>query len=236
MIDRIRPLAAAPAAFSSPTLALILLLLLLHPGLWAASQSGSCKASGHQAACSGCSGASPEDGTAHGGCAGGEGAEADARNAAGQQHLAPGGKRGQVGRGGHHAVMQNAMRLVHDFRDSIERQVVELDNGIVTTTISASNPEAAKTLARHVAEMKSLLESGGRVRGWDPLFREIFDHYSEIDMQVEAIPGGVRVTETSENPEVAKLIKAHAQKVNEFLARGPAAVHESTPLPSDYRP
>ena len=77
-------------------------------------------------------------------------------------------------------------------------------------------------------------DGGGRVRNWDPLFREIFDHRSEIVMEIETVEGGVRVTETSENPAVAALIKAHAYKVSEFVARGPAAVHEATPLPEGY--
>lgn len=42
------------------------------------------------------------------------------------------------------------------------------------------------------------------------------------------------MTETSDNPEVVKLIRAHARKVNEFVARGPAAVHEETPFPESY--
>ena len=142
--------------------------------------------------------------------------------------------KGRMG-GGRHGVMRSAMSLVHEYRDVIEREVVEIENGVITTTVSG-DPEAAEVLSRHVAEMKGLIESGGRVRAWDPLFREIFDHYQEIDMTVETVAGGVRVTETSENPEVAKLIKAHARKVGEFVARGPAAVHESTPLPDGYVP
>ena len=137
--------------------------------------------------------------------------------------------------GGNHGVMRSAMSLVHEYRHVIERDVVEIEDGVITTTVSR-DPEAAKVLSRHVAEMKTLIETGGRVRAWDPLFREIFDHYKEIDLKVEAVEGGVRVTETSDNPEVAKLIKAHAYKVNEFVARGPAAVHESTPLPDGYVP
>ena len=83
--------------------------------------------------------------------------------------------------------------------------------------------------------MKDLLEGGGRIRAWDPHFSEIFDHYDEVDMVVEALDDGVRVTETSENPEVVKLIRAHARKVDDFVARGPAAVHEPTALPDDYQ-
>lgn len=135
---------------------------------------------------------------------------------------------------GNHGVMGTAMTLVHEHRDAIEREVEDIPNGVVTTTWSALDPDAARTLERHVVEMKAALEKGETVRGWDPLFAEIFQHYDEIDMLVETIEGGVRVTETSDNPEVVKLIQAHARKVNDFLARGPAAVHEETPLPEGY--
>jgi hypothetical protein len=82
--------------------------------------------------------------------------------------------------------------------------------------------------------MQELLESGGRIRMWDPLFVEIFDRSEEIEMVVEMLDDGVRVTETSDDPEVAKLIQAHARKVDEFVARGPEAAHEATPLPAGY--
>lgn len=130
--------------------------------------------------------------------------------------------------------MESIHALVHSYRLDIQREVEEIEGGVVTVTRSPSNPEAARTLARHVQEMSDLLEGQGRIRGWDPVFREIFDHRSEIDLEIEWLEDGVRVTETSENPEVVKLIRAHARKVSDFVARGPAAVHEETPLPDDY--
>jgi hypothetical protein len=141
-----------------------------------------------------------------------------------------------AGRGQNQAVMQTAMRLVHDYRHSIDRQIVETDTGVVTETRIPSNPEAAEILERHVRAARTLIESGGQVRRWDPLFSEIFEHSSEISMVIEPIEDGVRVTETSENPQVTKLIQAHAYKVSDFIARGPAAVHEQTPLPEGYQP
>lgn len=130
--------------------------------------------------------------------------------------------------------METARVLVHQHRQEIERQVEELDNGVVTVTRAPSSPEAAEAIDRHVREMKRVLESGGRVRMWDPLFREIFDHADKITMEIEKLEDGVRVTETSADAEVVKLIQAHAHKVTEFLDRGPAAVHEETPLPEGY--
>ena len=130
--------------------------------------------------------------------------------------------------------MQTARALVHDYRQDIERQVEEVDNGVVTVTRAPANAEAAQAIARHVREMKQLLASGGRVRMWDPLFRELFDRAGEISMDIEELEDGMRVTETADDPEVVALIQAHARKVTEFIERGPAAVHEETPLPVGY--
>lgn len=54
-------------------------------------------------------------------------------------------------------------------------------------------------------------------------------------MTIETLADGVRVTETSANPEVVTLIQAHARKIDAFIARGPEAVHEPTALPPGYR-
>ena len=139
-----------------------------------------------------------------------------------------------AGQSGGPAVMETAMVLVHDYRQVIERRVEEIENGVVTVTRAPSSAEASQAIERHVREMKNVLESGGRVRVWDPLFREIFDHADKITMEIEELEDGMRVTETSDDPEVVKLIQAHAHKVTEFLDRGPAAVHEETPLPKGY--
>ena len=158
------------------------------------------------------------------------------RRGAGMGHGGAGMGRGGagMGRGGGPAVMQTARALLHDYRSVIERRTEEIDNGVITVTRSPSSPEAAEAIRRHVREMRELLEGGGRVRLWDPLFRELFERADEISMQIEDLEDGMRVTETSDDPEVVKLIQAHARKVTEFVERGPAAAHEETPLPADY--
>lgn len=153
-----------------------------------------------------------------------------------RQGMGAGGGRSEARGANRPEVMQATHALVHEHRQDIVREIENIDDGVITVTRSPGNPEAVSVLQRHVREMKGLLEGGGRLRAWDPLFSEVFKHYAEIDMAVEALDDGVRVIETSENPEVVKLIQAHARKVSEFLARGPAAVHEATPLPDDYRP
>ena len=133
------------------------------------------------------------------------------------------------GKGGHRELMANIHGLI-DAHASIEREVENIEGGVVTIT-RATDPELVETLQTHVAQMYALIESGGSIRHWDPLFVEIFEHAEQIVMETELLEDGIRVTETSEDPYVAKLIQAHARKVNEFVERGMEAMHEPTPVP-----
>src|SRR4029453_11346772 len=88
----------------------------------------------------------------------------------------------------------------------------------------------------HVQRMKGRIEAGRPLRRMDPLFREIFEHHGAITMTVSPIPGGVEVTETSPDPQVALLIRQHAHHaVSEFVARGMGRAMQPTPLPPGYR-
>ncbi|MCP4202748.1 MAG: hypothetical protein GY769_12535 [bacterium] len=140
--------------------------------------------------------------------------------------------RGGGMRGGHRALMESTWTLI-DGHEAIERKVEDVPGGVRTITTS-TDENLVPVIRRHVREMADLIENGGRIRAWDPLFAEIFDHAEAIEIAIEDIDGGVLVTETSEDEEVAKLIRAHAFKVLEFVARGDEAYRESTPLPEDY--
>lgn len=117
--------------------------------------------------------------------------------------------------------------------ESLERTVEEIPGGVRTRTVSQT-PEIVDAVRIHVRQMVDLIHGGGRIRNWDPLFVEIFNQRQAIEMQILDIEGGVEVTETSSDDQVVKLIRAHAAKVEEFVARGRAAYKEETPLPADY--
>lgn len=144
----------------------------------------------------------------------------------GMRHGASGGERGM---GGHRQLMVNIHGLIND-HSSITREVEKIADGVVTVT-RTSNPELVPTLQTHVAQMYGLIDSGGSIRHWDPLFVEIFEHADQIVMDTELLEDGIRVRETSADPYVVKLIQAHADKVNEFVARGMDAMHEPTAVP-----
>ncbi len=135
---------------------------------------------------------------------------------------------------GHRALMESTWALI-DGHESIERKIEEIPGGVRTVT-TTKDAALVSELRKHVREMADLVETGGRIRMWDPLFVELFDHADAIDIAIEDVEGGVVVTETSEDPQVAKLIRAHAEKVLEFVNRGVEAYREETPLPEDYSP
>jgi hypothetical protein len=106
-----------------------------------------------------------------------------------------------------------------DAHRSIARTIEEIPGGVKTRTVT-SDPAAVGHLRAHVRQMGRRLELGMMVRPWDPVFRAVFEHADEISMTWEDIGGGIEVIETSENPEVVPLIRAHARKVDRFVAGG----------------
>ena len=140
---------------------------------------------------------------------------------------------GPAGPGGMAQVMQAFQQLLTDHA-KIKRTVEDVPGGVVTVTTS-EDPVVAATIRAHVRQMKKRLETGQPLRMWDPLFVELFRHHDQIEMEIEDIPGGVKVTETSQDTHVALLVRQHARRgVSEFVARGWDRAHEPTPLPDGY--
>lgn len=149
----------------------------------------------------------------------------------------PGGQgQGQgAGRGGSGRPEATVIHFLIENHESLKRTVEEIPGGVRTRTVS-SEPEIVDAVRVHVRQMVDLIHGGGRIRNWDPLFREIFERREAIVMEISDIDGGVEVVETSEDSQVAKLIRAHAVKVEEFVDRGIEAYREETPIPEDYDP
>jgi hypothetical protein len=120
--------------------------------------------------------------------------------------------------------------------DKIERTVEDIPRGVRTVTTSREHRVAA-LIREHVWAMKERIEQGRPIRQMDPLFREIFRNHGHVRMEVEDIPGGVRVTETSEEPQVTLLIQQHARHaVSEFVEEGMPRAMLPTPLPQGCGP
>ncbi len=131
--------------------------------------------------------------------------------------------------------MRNDMQVFHhllEHHDEIRRTVKELETGVETVTES-DNPEIAGKIQEHVAAMQKRLEEGRGLRFWDPLFRALFQKSAEISMKVERTGKGVKVTESSKDPQVVPLIQAHARVVSGFVKRGFDEAHESHEVPGE---
>jgi hypothetical protein len=136
------------------------------------------------------------------------------------------------------AGMMEDMRVIHQLlqrHDRIQRDVEDVATGIRARTTSRDR-EVAELIRAHVWQMKTRVEDGEPIRLMDPVFREIFRHHTEIEIDVERISGGVVVLETSTDPQVELLIRQHARRaVSEFVAYGMARAMRPTPLPRGYR-
>lgn len=136
------------------------------------------------------------------------------------------------------AHMMQDMPVIHKLlvnHEKIERKVEDVPNGIRSVTTSEA-PEVADLIRKHVYQMKERVEQGKPIRMMDPVFREIFEHHDKIHIRIEEIPGGVRVTETSQDPQVVSLIRQHAhQAVSEFVEGGMRRAMRPTPLPEGYK-
>ena len=134
--------------------------------------------------------------------------------------------------------MRPHMRVIRRLlveHEEIRRDVELIPGGIRSATVS-KRPEIADLIRTHVRQMKSRVEAGNAIRQMDPVFGEIFEHHTKILMAIEEIPGGVRVTETSEDPQVSLLIRQHAREaVSEFVAEGMQRAMRPTPLPPGYQ-
>lgn len=118
-----------------------------------------------------------------------------------------------------HAADRDDFHYLLSNHQRIRRTVTELPNGVDTLTESDDDDVAAK-IKEHVHWMQVRIEKTQPIRMRDPLFAEIFRHTDKIVMKHEETPQGVRVIETSDDPYVANLIRAHAKVVSGFVARG----------------
>lgn len=144
--------------------------------------------------------------------------------------------KGMMGKG-----MMRDMMPIHSLlmnHDQISRTVKDMPDGVLTVTTS-QDPEIAATICTHVREMEERLVKDEPIRQGDPLFRQIFRqiflHHSEITLKIQDVPGGVRVRETSKNPQVTLLIQQHAHRaISEFVRYGMPRAMQPTPLPKGY--
>jgi hypothetical protein len=126
------------------------------------------------------------------------------------------------------------MATIHNLvnrRDDIERNVIDTTNGVTTYTWS-EDPQVEDWIKTHVATMTALVQDGGRIRAWDPLFQAIFDHSDDISVELEYTDKGVRATLEGSTPCAKTLVARHADVLSDFIELGWDEIHESHEAPA----
>lgn len=133
--------------------------------------------------------------------------------------------------------MMRDMRVIHGLltnHEKVSRSVKNIPGGIESWTESDDTTIVA-AIQEHVWQMKERMEEGRPIRMMDPLFRQLFDHNQQIDLNIENTEKGVHVIETSDDPKVTALIRQHAHRaVSEFVEHGMERARQPTPLPEGY--
>ena len=135
--------------------------------------------------------------------------------------LSQGRQRGRGGRGpdSGFAADRDTFHFLLEHHEQIRRKVTRLNDGVETLTTS-ENHAIVERLQEHVTAMYKRIEEGRPIRLRDPLFAEVFRHRKKIKMRIDVLDDGIRVTETSQDPYVVKLIQEHADVVSKFVELG----------------
>jgi hypothetical protein len=119
--------------------------------------------------------------------------------------------------------MRTGMALFERHRQ-IRRTVTEMPNGILAVTES-DDPKTAALIQAHVSEMYQRIDQN---RAFPYMMSRsvpaMFAHPTLYQRKLEATPKGVAVTETSDDPAMVAVIRAHARELNGFVRQGMPAM------------
>ena len=121
----------------------------------------------------------------------------------------------------------NDLKEIFRSHQGITREVTNLANGIDTTT-EAEDEQLREAIVSHVSMMVTRLEEGKNPEVFiqSPTLDALFGVYEDIDTEIEMTDKGVKVIQTSSNPEAVRLLQTHAAEVSDMAKRGMQAVHE----------
>lgn len=117
-------------------------------------------------------------------------------------------------------------RLLSDHR-SIVRVVTYTPTGVEATTESL-DPTVRARIVDHARAMQERMKAGAPVRIWDPVFSDLFDAHASVKLEVSQTELGVRIVESSADPDVVALLWSHAAGVSDFVRDGHRAGRRST--------
>ena len=105
--------------------------------------------------------------------------------------------------------------------NEISRTVEEMPGGVRTTTESNS-PDLAAQLETHVSSMYAHLGDGADVHEPDPA--DPLPQRERVPSPTHSYPAGVIAEETSDDPNLTEVIRAHAREVTGFVTEGMPAM------------
>lgn len=144
------------------------------------------------------------------------------------------GRMGGMGMGGNQPQDMKTIHALFGDHQKITRTVKPISNGVETVTES-DDPKVKALIVEHAWAMKTRLEKKQPIRQWDPLFAELFRQADKIKLEITNTEKGVKITETSTDAYVVKLIQAHAAGVSEFVSEGMSVMHKEHSLPGETK-
>ncbi|GAB4970837.1 hypothetical protein MAHJHV55_45040 [Mycobacterium avium subsp. hominissuis] len=105
----------------------------------------------------------------------------------------------------------------------ITRTVEDIPGGVRTTTQSNA-PDLAAQLHAHVSSMYSHLDHGSEVMCMSQSLPTLFRNAGGYRRQLTLTPTGVVAEETSDDPALTDVIRAHAREVTGFVRDGMPAM------------
>ena len=117
------------------------------------------------------------------------------------------------------AESRDAIHTLLNNHEKLTRTVTLTDDGYVAVTES-NDPELAKVLRAHIAQMEARLKEGLMVRRWDPAFVEVVAHFDQMETRMEPTEKGLKMTVKGKTPEAVKVAQNHAGIVTDFVNSG----------------
>ena len=110
----------------------------------------------------------------------------------------------------------------------ISRVVQDIPGGVRTTTESKS-PDLTAQLQAHVSSMYSHLDQGTEINCMSQSLPTLFRQASGYRRQLTFTPTGVIAEETTNDPALTDVIRAHAREVTGFVQEVTGFVQEGMP-------
>ncbi|MEE3503592.1 hypothetical protein [Acidiphilium acidophilum] len=138
-------------------------------------------------------------------------------------NMSPTDMQGMMSRSNMMGPMKLGMKLFERHTE-ITRATDYMPNGIIDTTVS-SNPTTAHLIQAHVIEMYNrLAEDRPFPYPMSNSVPAMFANSTKYERSYKLLPTGIQVTETSDDPEMVKVIYAHARELDRFAKDGMPAM------------